>query len=34
MKYFIGKKFNSKIFQNKKDKLEQILLSMGIEKEE
>ena len=34
MKYFIGKKFNSKIFQNKKDKLEQILLSIGIEKED
>jgi hypothetical protein len=34
MKYFIGKKFNSKIFQNKKDKLEQVLLSMGIEKED
>jgi hypothetical protein len=34
MKYFIGKKFNTKTYQNKKDKLEQILLSMGIEKED
>jgi GNAT superfamily N-acetyltransferase len=32
MKYFIGNKFNSKTFQNKKNNLEQIMLSVGIEK--
>jgi hypothetical protein len=32
MKYFIGKKFNAASFQNKKNNLEQIMSSLGIEK--
>ena len=32
MKYFIGKKFNAKTFQNKKYNLEQIMLTLDIEK--
>ena len=34
MKYFIGNKFNAKTFQNKKNNLEQIMLSVGIEKDD
>ena len=34
MKYFIGKKLNAKTFQNKKDNLEQIMLSLDIEKDD
>jgi GNAT superfamily N-acetyltransferase len=34
MKYFIGKKLNATSFQNKKNNLEQIMLSLGIEKDD
>jgi hypothetical protein len=33
MKYFIGKKFNNKNFIDKKNKLEEIMLEIGLEKE-
>jgi hypothetical protein len=34
MKYFIGKQLNAKTFQNKKNNLEQIMLSLDIEKDD
>ena len=34
MKYFIGKKLHAKTSQNKKDNLEQIMLSLDIEKDD